>query len=319
MIRAAALLFATAIGFAQSATYVASAGYEFPGPIPVAPGQVISLFVRGVYAPTAKAGPGALPTTLSGITVEVLHPPAPGFPKSLPILGVWSSRDACGGGIVSACETTNVVVQFPFEPTCVDRGFPNECTIGGHWPIPMVVKVNGVASQQFSFSPVIQAPHFLNTCDSIFMRQGLCNQAIVHADGGWVGSPNTAGITPAHAGELITIQATGLGPTPNARTGRAGTEPDKLPREVFFTPAFRMGTDDQSQFMLSNQTLRADSTELAAGTVGIYHIEVRLPDLPAGVRPCGKMYEMPNLRLLLGRRVSDPSSQPFADVCVATH
>jgi len=100
--------------YAQSGIYVASAGYAFPELVPVSPGQVISLFLRGVYAPTAKAGPGPLPTTLSGIAVEVLHTPAPGFPTSLPILAVWSSRDRCGGGIVSMCDTTNVVVQFPF-------------------------------------------------------------------------------------------------------------------------------------------------------------------------------------------------------------
>jgi hypothetical protein len=184
---------------AQSGIYVAAAGYAFPELVPVSPGQVISLLLRGVYAPTAKAGTGPLPTTLSGIAVEVLHTPAPGFPKSLPILAVWSSRDRCDGGIVSMCDTTNVAVQVPFEPTCVKTGrIPNECTIGGHWPIPIVVKVNGVASQQFSFSPVSQAPHFLDTCDSIFTSPPvICSQTLAHADGSWIGPPQNQGFTPA--------------------------------------------------------------------------------------------------------------------------
>jgi hypothetical protein len=306
---------------AQSGIYVASAGYAFPELVPVAPGQVISLFLRGVYAPTAKAGPGPLPTTLSGIAVEVLHTPAPGFPTSLPIVAVWSSRDRCGGGIASMCDTTNVVVQFPFEPTCVKTGrIPNECTIGGHWPIPIVVKVNGVASQQFSFSPVVQAPHFLDTCDSIFTSPPvICSQALAHADGSWIGPPQNQGFTPAHPGELITIQATGLGRTPHAKTGQTLADPDPLPVDILLTPAFRIGTESQSQFMLSNQAIKAESAVLAAGTVGIYNITVRLPEPPAGVRPCGKMYDGPNLRLLLGQRVSDPDSQPFANVCVAAH
>ena len=71
--------------------------------------------------------------------------------------------------------------------------------------------------------------------------------------------------------------------------------------------------------MLSNQAIKAESAVLAAGTVGIYDIKVRLPELSPGVRPCSKMYEGPNLRLLLGQRVSDPDSKPYVDVCVATH
>jgi hypothetical protein len=55
------------------------------------------------------------PTILSGVSVILPNPPNPGYPTALPIFRVSSDRDACSGGLLNFCSTTNIVVQFPYE------------------------------------------------------------------------------------------------------------------------------------------------------------------------------------------------------------
>jgi hypothetical protein len=65
--------------FAQSGPIIASAGYSSPAPLEAAPGQVVTLFVRGL--PLAadgrfRAGQAAnvpLPNTIAGISVAIVQ------------------------------------------------------------------------------------------------------------------------------------------------------------------------------------------------------------------------------------------------------
>jgi hypothetical protein len=79
------------LSWSQSTNYVATAGYNFLAPTAVAPGQVVTLFVRGLNVPDAVADTVPLPRTLAGVTVVVKNPPTPNYPTTLPIFSVRSS------------------------------------------------------------------------------------------------------------------------------------------------------------------------------------------------------------------------------------
>ena len=314
LVMAAAVSASTAT--AQIANYVASAGYTFSSVTPVAPGQVISLFVDGLNVPNAAASAVPWPTALGGVSVVVPNPPNSGYPTALPILSLSSYADACSGGLVNFCNTTDIVIQFPYEPICIPNGFPNACTIGGPSAVYLVVEVNGVAGQGFWFS-VGGGPHFLNSCDSIYGRpSGSCNQAITHADGSLVGPAGLQGASPARPGEEITIYAVGLGPTAHSKTGQAVTIPDPLPTAAYLTPAILTGTTLQF-----GGSIKADWAGLVPGFVGLYQMNMQLPaTIPTSLPPCAGA-EGGNVRLFFGNQVQQDTANtaPYTDVCVASN
>ncbi len=302
---------------AQNTNYIASAGYSYSNVTVVAPGQIISLFVQGLNVPDAVASKIPWPTSLSGVSVIVPNPPTSVYPMALPILSV-STYPGCVAGPGVLC-TTNVVVQFPYEATCIPNGFPNDCTIPGPPPVNIVIQVTGKAGQGFTLAP-FGGPHFLNTCDSIFNPPGpICFQVITHADGSLVGYPDNPGVSFAHPSEEITIYAVGLGATPHSKTGQAVSAPDPLGYSVYLTPAVLVGSNLQF-----GPPIKADWAGLVAGFVGLYQINMRLPaSIPADIPPCGSA-EGGNLRLFFGNQVSQvfldtANTAAFTDVCVATN
>ena len=318
LVLAAAATASTASG--QIANYVGSAGYSFSNGLQVAPGQVISFFVQGLNVPDAVASDVPWPTKLSGVSVTVPNPPNANYPKALPIFSVSSYPDACSGGLFNFCNLTAIVVQVPYEPTCIKTGaIPNECTLGAHPPVVVQVQANGMAGQGFNLYLTGAAPHFLNSCDSIYGRASvLCNQLITHADGSLVGAYGWPGVSPAKPGETVSIYAVGLGPTPNSKTGQAVSAPDPLDLDVYFTPAILIGSTLQF-----SPSIKADWAGLIPGFVGLYQINVKLPPLPNGITPCG-ISEGGNVRLFFGFssgqvQQDTVNTVPFTDVCMAAN
>jgi hypothetical protein len=302
---------------AQNTNYIASAGYAFPNSVmQVGAGQVISIFVRWLNVPNATATKVPWPTTLSGVRVVVPNPPNPGYPTALPILSVSSYPHRCSGELLDFCNTTDIVVQFPFEPICIPDGFPNACTIGGPHIVSVAVEVNGVAGQGLLFG-LGGNPHFLNSCDSIYNPPGpTCNQLTTHADGSLVGYPDQPGVSPAHPGEEITLYAVGLGPTAHSKTGQSVSAPDPLGYDVYLTPAALVGKTLQF-----GPPIKADWAGLVPNFVGLYQINVQLPaTIPNGIPPCGSI-EGGNFRLFFANLVSQDTANTaaFTDVCVATN
>src|ERR1017187_5179553 len=87
---------------------IAGAGYLFPGPISIAPGQVITIFATGVPSPPTQpvfAGAGNLPTSLAGIGVTIVQ--ATEIPA--PILQVSS------GGCAFCGTITAITIEIPYE------------------------------------------------------------------------------------------------------------------------------------------------------------------------------------------------------------
>jgi uncharacterized protein (TIGR03437 family) len=317
MLRIALLagVFSCAVVWPQSTNYIISAGYTFPGDTPVAPGQVITLFVRGLNVSDAFAHTLPLPTMLGGITVAVKNPPTPAYPTALPIFSVRSYPNACGGGLDEFCNITAVTVQIPYEATCIPNQFPNSCTIGARPSVKISVQADGVEGQELWLSIGGALPHLLNSCDAIWGRpSGECSPLVTHADGRLV-SWNA----PAHLGEEVALFAVGLGDTQRGeKTGQAAISPDQVAGDVYLGLAFRINSPPASKFVVSAQSIKAEWAGLVKGFVGLYQINVRLPAaLPDGTQECPG--ENLNVRLLwLGSLpLESMSNGESVDVCVS--
>lgn len=307
--------------WSQSMNYVATDGYSLRtlGQV-AAPGQAVTLFVRGLDVPNAVANTVPLPRTLSGVTVVVTNPPTPNYPTTLPIFSVQSSPESCGGGDLYFCDMTAVTVQFPFEATCIPSSFPipNGCTIGEQSPVKIAIQTSAGAGQEFWFSVVPQNPHFLNSCDTVFGIFGLsaiCYPTATHADGNVLYTS-----APARPGEVIVLYAVGLGSAQGAETGNASASPGPIGVDFYLSWGYFVdtppGSRAQRPLVQSGQSIKADYAGLVKGFVGLYQVNVRLPDsLPQAIHKCQGGGDT-NLRLLAGPTDLNGNYSASVDVCV---
>jgi len=316
---AVAVFFAGVLG-AQSTIQIVTAGYSFPNPIPVAPGQVITLFVHGLNAVDATANTTTLPTMLSGVSVRVKNV-IQGYPLLLPIFSIRSYSANCSAGMVQFCGSTAVTVQIPAEPTCVPSSLPNSCTFGPPPILTVSVEQNGVSGQEFQFS--IQGavqPHILNTCDTIMAQFGSCSPIITHANGHSITDSE-----PARPGETIVLYAVGLGPTmPTVKSGAPAPSP--APVAQFFVPltvSFELDSPPDSPappalWMPTGKWIKPIFAGLVAGFVGLYQVNFALPNtVPAQLHRC-QGFQDTNTRLLLGGGIGDTQmvNVDTADICL---
>ena len=301
---------------AQTDSTSAPAGYNFPAATQVAPGQVVTLFARGLQVPNATASGSPWPTNLSGVTVAVENPPTSNYPPTIPIFRVFSSPTQCAGGNSSYCNTTAVTVQIPFEPVCIPTTFPNSCDIAGV-PVNLAVQAGGT-SQEFPLFVAGQSPHVLNTCDVLFGNGGTCSPLITHADGTAVSTG-----APARPGEMITMYAVGVGPTQNGtKTGQAAVTPDPVLVPPYLSFGFWIDTPTPAGpaplTLVQSGQIPASYAGLVAGYVGLYQINVSLPGtLPSAMHICQGFADT-NLRIFLGSgpQPSQASASQFVDLCM---
>ncbi|MBK5295167.1 MAG: hypothetical protein JJE04_26270 [Acidobacteriia bacterium] len=168
----AAFLAATAASLlAQSPNRIVSTGYKVPDSEVIASGQVTTLFVSGLQVHDAVA--------------TRVRSSIPNYPDRLPIYRV-RSYDWCAGRVAPACPLTEIMVQFPTEPTCIITGaIPNECP-GPARTVILVIEVNGVPGQEFPVVVVSSNPHFLNACDTVLVGSAFCYPLVTHPDGSLV-------------------------------------------------------------------------------------------------------------------------------------
>ena len=301
---------------AQSGVF--AAGYWFPwDPISVSPGQVITLFVRGLHRPMGSVDVQAaglpLPAVLAGISVRVDRSIA-GYPTLLPIFSVRTRGDPIGiNGALTA-----VTVQIPTEPTCASGDEAFWCSGMAHL-VPLVVEENGQPGERFAINIGEAAPHLLNSCDTVVVSGYLCYPIVTHANGSLVwsgsGSSGSGSTVAGHPGEVIVVYAVGLGQTqPVVATGL----PAPSPAPVAKKPAMELVyPSDSTGSVLQAVRLTPEYAGLVAGFVGLYQINVRLPStVPASAFECkgaGSVYA--RLRLV----PEDPGQHPFGydEFCIA--
>jgi uncharacterized protein (TIGR03437 family) len=263
----------------QSATpsTIVGAGYLFPAPINLAPGQVITVFAMGVGSSlkqTVLAGAGNLPTSLAGIGVTI----QPETTILVRILQVSPATVCPNCGVMTA-----ITIQIPYELQLPSPGLGP-----GH---EFFVAENGVAGNWRDFNPVPDQVHILTVCDTVIggsgPSTGRCQWEVTHANGLLVSNTN-----PASAGEELIAYAVGLGATkPPVHTGQPATQPTPTGEK------FRLGFNFQANALPSapppsqvasrlGQPSAPLYTGLSPGYAGLYQINFVVPDVPAGLPPC---------------------------------
>lgn len=266
---------------AQTGPEIANAGYAWPASIPVTPGQIITLFVKGLNASPRNASALPLPTNLNGVSVSVKEQYS-NYPRLLPIFEI--RKGLCGGGLPVQCGITGITVQIPTEPYCVPQF--NGCQ--GPFFLTLSVTENGVTGDQFTFLLGGGNLHVVNTCDTISTipsETGFCEPVITHANGAranW----NHAAVP----GEELVIYAVGLGVF--GGTVKSG-EPAPNPAPPAILDAFRMNFEfrvgaQPSAPLNMDQAPKPLYVGLVPGFVGLYQINFQLPDqFPSTTPACG--------------------------------
>ena len=261
--------------WAQSTTYapvLASAGYLNPSLLPVAPGQLLTLFVQ--------PAPSDANPTVSAVFWNGSDQPMP--VQQVQRVGVCPSLSN-----PSCAQSLAVTVEIPF-------GIPVLCPLCEN-PIQaqgsIAVSVNGVKSSYVDVQPLQDQVHFLTACDIVvsgsatplLYSTGLpCSPIITHPDGTAVSA-----IRPALAGEELVAYATGLGQTnPPLTTGQpaAASTPTVTAFNVDFN--YRPNALATKPGAVGAPVAAALFTGATKGYIGLYQINFVVPPPPAGLSPC---------------------------------
>jgi uncharacterized protein (TIGR03437 family) len=272
-------------------TLVTSVGYSNPRPVPVAPGQVITLFAHTqtkLAQPIIATG-SALPLNLGGFSVSL----AQTFSSNsiaVPILSV-APVESCSAVVPTVCtSSTAITIQIPFElvPNADRSRLPENFAT-------LTISDSGTAGEPIALSAVSDRIHILNSCDTPLNPQsGPCSPVFLHADGTLVSSDK-----PATAGEQITLQAYGLGYA-DSQVATGVPSPSPSPNVSSIAVDFRFGTDAVVTRPGSNASTL--SAQLVPGSIGLYQLTFAAPALPAGTPACSAITN--NLTVLIGRGVS---------------
>lgn len=249
-------------------------GYSAPAPVELAPGQVVTLFFRGVK-PLASGAPRSgqaqsvpLPLALAGLSVRVWQPPQTN-PYPAPILAVRQHNDCEEVTGRPVCLLTAVRIQVPSELTP---------TIS-----KLVLEEDGQASRTFLVRPIRDNSHIITTCDLTWDTNpgSDCGRLAFHANGEVVD-----GKAPAKLGETIVFYAHGLGPTTPRIAAGAVSPPgaaviDAVSRNIAVRFDFLVNADPALPRYTGAETGNSGSPAAFVGLtpsqVGLYQINVAIP------------------------------------------
>ena len=268
---------------AQNTATLVSAGYSAPtAPIPVAPGQVVTLFFRGVgpladgslRSGEAKTVP--LPTALGGFSAHISQ-----LGTNIPIFSVRQENECQGVQADLVCLLTSLRVEMPFEFSPV---------------MDLVLDVDGKPGRSFRLEQIGENAHVLTSCDLSWDTNwtSSCARLAFHADGSAVSSKS-----PARAGETLIIYLWGLGQTsPRVQTGQPSPRGAVIPQFPGVT-ALRVRFLDQPLVFLTARPAfysqdDANDPGVAVGfagltpeQIGLYQINVAVPQSLHPTTQCG--------------------------------
>ncbi len=199
---------------------------------------------------------------------------------------------------------TFITLQIPYEiESFQPGGLPGS---GFQFPVTsIVISASGQDSPEFGVETDTDAIHIVMSCDRY---QYPCRPTVAHSDGSLV----TSG-APAQPGETVSVYAWGLGHTdPLVTTGEA--PPDTGPRatsNVFVGLDFRINARPHQPDTAIGSVIAA---YLAPGQVGLYQIDVQLPDVFPAVPACSGLIQS-NLTINVGGLLSFDGT----GICVASN
>ncbi len=274
------------------------AGYGAPTPLVVAPGQIIKLYVSGTptvlpaQTPAIQATTVPLPTMLGGFSVAMRQGSSSYAVPLFSVEQVANCTDA--GAPTPQCITTILMVQIPVEITpVIYLANPSQS------PSDLSVDDNGTVSAHFAVVPLADNIHVLTICD-LPQNQGLssllpspCPAIVTHANGTMVSQ-----LSPALGGETVVIYAYGLGPTrPTVESGNAtpaglspffgsgfGIQFDFRQNAGAAIPSWTVGMVNGVK--VANRAPAPPFAGLTPGQVGLYQINVTIPNPVPPVLPC---------------------------------
>lgn len=274
----------TAPAKAQSEEQFIAAGYTAPAPVEVAPGQVVTLFFRGIARMpdgTLRSGQAQmvpLPDNLAGLSVAILQLPQTS-PYRVPLLSVRQHNECEDASGQPRCLLTAIRVQIPTELTPAVA--------------KLTVEVDGDPSRNFLVRPVRDDAHVITTCDLTWDTNpgSACTRIAFHGDGSPVDE-----IRPARRGETIVIYAHGLGPTiprvPSGTAAPAGVEVvDSVMRQLTmrFLTLRNANPSLPRYFEATPEGVASDIVfaGLTPNQVGLYQLNVVVPESVAIPILCG--------------------------------
>lgn len=283
---------------AQVPGRVVAAGYRLPEPVEVAPGQIITLFVRRDASdafPAATASEHPLPLRLNGYAVSLVQSDRPD-PVPVPLQAVYPVEN-CYGVMTQICTPlTAITVQIPWELV------PNV----GRRPesfAALTVSRGGVAAEPVPLSPQADQIHVLTSCDSTFPpgdgffpdEPGPCRSLVTHLDGSLV-TP----AAPAKAGESVVALVYGLGRTEDRiPTGDVPSSPIPIPG---ISLGFHFGTNLDGTRPQSPQ--QPEVVTLSRERAGLYRVSFVVPAPPEGTPSCTATSVVSNLTVTILRNAS---------------
>jgi uncharacterized protein (TIGR03437 family) len=296
---------------------LAGSGYSTPQ-IRVAPGQIVTLFVANTksVAVNQRATSMPLPNSLAGFSVAIRQLGTVNATLPTGMLSVQQGSICGTAAGATGCSLTAITVQIPFEMVLQEE--PS-------LPTELLVNDNGVQSEPFLVTADQDRVHVLTTCETQgSLSDGSsssfqpCSGLVTHADGSLI-SPRS----PAKAGEVVVIFAFGLGPTsPQLQTGVASPTPapvlanKDLTLGFDFRPNATPSRPYVSPLATAQQPMFAG---LTPGRVGLYQINVRLPDAFAPVPACSGSTPAPTSALVQSNLTIDIggiNSYDGAAICV---
>ncbi len=297
--------------FAQG-TAIEKVGYQFPAPVNVAPGQLVTVFVHGIETYPMKRAPAGsdLPTSLEGISSDLIQISTSSqlLRWQLPILETrWFLVCLTITPVFCNTPTAAVTLQIPFDLQVNLDSCPT-CTAG---TADLSVSRDGGNSVPFDVTIVPDRVRIVRVFDSVLpigpresvawcspldrlmntapynMTDLPCPAIVKHADGSLVMATN-----PARAGEELVAYAVGLGRTsPASETGKVVTS--SAPTVTTFALDFNyrrnaLATRPPPLDGDVNVPVPIYSGTLE-GEVGLYQVKFRVPPVPPGTPPCAAL------------------------------
>ena len=249
-----------------------------PPSVALSPGLVTTFWVAGLNPiPGAPVqAPVPLPTQLSGISLTLSQStygkgfPLPALP--VPIISIAQTNNCAEPMPTStslACIMTGIAVQVPYELVVDPFTMPPDTTL--------TVTQDSVAGPAFSVATAHDIVHILT-----------CNLApcIARADGSLLQTG-----PPPVAGDILTIYLVGLGTTnPSVPNGQVTPAPAPTLRDgVFVDLVFgaNAGPSVPAMNQPAGQQAKVTFAGLSPGQIGLYQINVQLPETFPSIPACG--------------------------------